>query len=263
MNIDLSNLKDNYLKYGYAVIKSAFPMQIVNEIQEHIKILTKQYPKTRPEAFHHDMLVSDPFIHHILKQHIILNITNKFIGKNSALFGAHYIAKRPHDGKPVGWHQDGSYWPLKPMNVISLWIAGTSSNKDNGCMRVIPGSQNKRLIKASKMINLDPEKYVLDLAIKDEYVDSENAKDLELSPGDISIHNPNIIHGSNPNFSNNWRIGLTLRLIPTTTYVNKKKWECIIINGKKTFGINNNYKKKPLFDLQKHMKFKGFEEYLQ
>ena len=96
----------------------------------------------------------------------IKEISKFYLGPNISLFGAHYIAKRPFDGKPVGWHQDGSYWPLKPMNVISLWIAGSQSNKKNGCMRVIPGSQNKNLIPPSKMEKLDQEKYVLDLGIK-------------------------------------------------------------------------------------------------
>ena len=80
----------------------------------------------------------------------MLDIVEMIIGPNIALFGAHYIAKRPKDGKPVGWHQDGSYWPLEPMNVVSVWLAGTESFKKNGCMRVIPGTHNKKLLKPSR-----------------------------------------------------------------------------------------------------------------
>ena len=101
------------------------------------------------------MLVEDPFIHHILDQKSVQEISKFYLGPNISLFGAHYIAKKPYDGKPVGWHQDGSYWPLKPMNVISLWIAGTESNENNGCMKVIPESHNKKLIHSSKMEKLD------------------------------------------------------------------------------------------------------------
>ena len=151
----------------------------------------------------------------------MLDIVEMIIGPNIALFGAHYIAKRPKDGKPVGWHQDGSYWPLEPMNVVSVWLAGTESFKKNGCMRVIPGTHHKKLLKPSQMIKLDTEDYVLDLAISYDDIDDSEAVDIELNPGDISIHNPSIIHGSNSNFSNTWRIGLTLRFIPTSTYVNR------------------------------------------
>ena len=71
-----------------------------------------------------------------------------------------------------------------------------------------------------KKMNIN--KYVLDLAIDPNDLDDSEAIDVELNPGDISIHNPFIIHGSNSNKSNTWRIGLTLRFIPTSTYVNRK-----------------------------------------
>jgi phytanoyl-CoA hydroxylase len=208
------------------------------------------------------MLVDDPFIHHLLNQKIILDISKALLGLNTALFGAHYIAKRPYDGRPVGWHQDGSYWPLKPMNVISLWIAGTQSNKENGCMRVIPGSQNKKLLKPSDMVSLDANKYVLDLAINKNDVNEKEAIDIELKPGDISIHNPNIIHGSNSNYSDKWRMGLTIRIIPTTTLVDRKNWDCILLTGRKNTEVKNSYIVKPTFKKGKHMKFDGFEKYL-
>ena len=109
----------NYERLGYAIYRNALPNKITQEIQNHVEFLSNLYPRTRPEAFHHDILVEDPFIHHILNQDCINEISKHYLGSDFALFGAHYIAKKPHDGKPVGWHQDGSYWPLKPMDVIS------------------------------------------------------------------------------------------------------------------------------------------------
>ena len=254
-------LKAEYLKKGYSIHKNVISNNIVKEIQKHIQFLTKRFSETRPESFHHDILVDDPFIHHILDQKSIKEISKFYLGPDISLFGAHYIAKKPYEGKPVGWHQDGSYWPLKPMNVISLWVAGTESNENNGCMRVIPESHNKKLIHSSKMEQLDQEKYVLDLGIKKKDIRSENARSIELSPGDMSIHNPNIIHGSDPNFSSKWRIGLTLRIIPSKTFVNREGWKCIHISGAKNEKIKNNYVKRPVFDKNKHMAFDGCENF--
>ena len=192
----------------------------------------------------------------------MLDIVEMIIGPDIALFGAHYIAKKPNDGKPVGWHQDGSYWPLEPMNVVSIWLAGTDSNKSNGCMRVLPGTQNSKLMKPSQMIKLDTKDYVLDLAISKDDIDSSNAVDVELSSGDISIHNPSIIHGSNANLSDNWRIGLTLRFIPTSTYVNRENWQCILLRGNPKNGVKNNYIQRPIFKDGEHMYFSGYEHFL-
>ena len=202
------------------------------------------------------MLIHDPFIHHILDQSTILDIVEEIIGPNIALFGAHYIAKKPFSGQPVGWHQDGSYWPLEPMEVVSVWLAGTQSTKENACMKVIPGTQNKRLLKPSEMIKLDTKEYVLDLAIHPDDIDEKSSLDIELAPGDVSIHNPFIIHGSNANISNEWRIGLTLRYIPTTTFVNRAGWECALLRGHKKEDVNNIYVNKPIFEENEHMPFK-------
>ena len=126
-------IKQDYKNNGYAIIHGVIEPDLVEEVQKHVEWLQNKYPKIRPEAFHHDLLVNDPFIHKLLNNQNMLDIVEMIIGPNIALFGAHYIAKRPKDGKPVGWHQDGSYWPLEPMNVVSVWLAGTESLKKNGC----------------------------------------------------------------------------------------------------------------------------------
>ena len=254
-------LKQEYDNNGYAIVRDLIKPELVSEVESHVHWLSKKYPDTRPEAFHHNLLVHDPFIHHLLDNKNLLDLIEAIIGPDIALFGAHYIAKKPHDGKPVGWHQDGSYWPLEPMEVVSVWLAGTESTSENACMRVIPGTQSKNLLKPSDMISLDTEEYVLDLAIDPKQIDDSDAVDIELRAGDISIHNPSIVHGSNSNTSDKWRIGLTLRYIPTSTYVNREGWDCILLRGQARDGIKNNYAKKPVFDPSEHMPFTGQEVY--
>ena len=112
------------------------------------------------------------------------------------------------------------------------------------------------------MVKLDTEDYVLDLAISPDDIDDSEAVDIELNPGDISIHNPSIIHGSNSNYSNKWRIGLTLRFIPTSTYVNRQNWSCILLRGNPAKGVNNYYAPRPRFDKRENFEFKGFENYV-
>jgi hypothetical protein len=44
-------------------------------------------------------------------------------------------------------------------------------------------------------------------------VDQQEAVAIELSPGDVSVHHPNIVHGSDANRSTSWRRGLTIRYL--------------------------------------------------
>ena len=256
-----SDIKKEYDANGFVIIRNAIDLELANELENHVHWLGKKYPDIHPESLHHNLLVHDPFIHHILNCDKLLNIIEHIIGPNIALFGAHYIAKKPFKGKPVGWHQDGSYWPLEPMDVVSLWVAGTPSTVKNACMRVIPGTQNKMLLKPSETMKVDTEEYVLDLAIHPDEIDESEAVDIELNLGDVSIHNPFIIHGSNANVSDQWRIGLTLRYIPTSAYVTREDWECVLLRGNPVEGIRNNYAQKPVFKNEEHMPFNGFELY--
>ena len=130
----INKLKKDYDKDGYVIVRNVIGPDIISELENHVYWLSKKYPKIDSEAFHHDLIVNDPFLHKILNIGSILDIVEVFIGYNIALFGAHYIAKNPLKGKAVGWHQDGSYWPLEPMEVVSLWLAGTASNMLKVCL---------------------------------------------------------------------------------------------------------------------------------
>ncbi|MCZ6636068.1 MAG: phytanoyl-CoA dioxygenase family protein [bacterium] len=254
-----TDLRKAYDEKGYVIVRSAIDPGLAAEMVDHIHWLGHKHPGVRPEHFHHNLLVNEPFIHHLVGDERLLDLAEQFIGPDIALFAAHYIAKEPTQGQAVMWHQDGSYWPLEPMEVTTLWVAGTDSTVENGCMRVIPGTQNKRLLKRRELMELDREKYVLGVGIRPDQMDDSDAVDLELKAGDVSVHNPNIIHGSNANTSEAWRVGLTLRYIPTSTWVKKENHENILFRGTVVPGVDNAYAERPRFISGEHMPFKGCE----
>lgn len=254
-------LRKEYDENGYVIVRNVIDPDLAAETVDHVHWLLDKHPNTRPDQLHHNLLVHDPFMHRLVGDDRLLDIVEQFIGPDIALFAAHYIAKRPHKGQAVGWHQDGSYWPLEPMEVTTLWLAGSDSKKENGCMRVLPGTQNKRLLKPREMIELDTEEYVLGLGIHPSQIDESEAVDLELNAGDISMHNPHIIHGSNANTSDNWRVGLTLRYIPPTTWVKKEGHENILFRGAEDRTVQNLYAPRPSFDPSEHMQFRGCDRW--
>lgn len=256
-----TDISKEYEDNGYVIVRNAIDPDLAQEMVAHVQWLGKRHPDLRPEALHHGLLVNDPFIHRLVGDERLLDIAEQFIGTDIALFAAHYIAKKPFTGQAVGWHQDGSYWPLVPMEVTTLWVAGTDSTVETGCMRVIAGTQNHRLLTSTDMIKMDKEDYVLSLAIHPKEIDDSEAVDIELNAGDVSIHNPLIIHGSNSNESDKWRIGLTLRYIPTTTLVEQEHHENILLRGNASPAIKNVYAKRPVFLDGGHMPFRRHEMY--
>ena len=254
-------LREEYDEKGYCVARSAIDASLAGEMVNHVHWLMERHPDTRPERLGHSLLVDDPFMHRLVTDERLVDVAEQFLGPNVAMFAAHYIAKKPHKGQAVQWHQDGSYWPLEPMEVATLWVAGTDSVVDNGSMRVLPGTQNVRLRKQSEMVELDREKFVLGVGIHPDEIDDEDAVDLELMAGDVSIHNPTIIHGSNTNASDRWRVGLTLRYIPTSTHVTNPDHESILCRGHIDSSVANAYATTPTWVQGDHMPFQGAEDW--
>ena len=257
-----ANLQQEYNENGFVIVRNAIDADLARETAEHVHWLAERHPATRPEQFHHSMLVTDPFMHRLVSDDRLVDIAQQFIGPNIAMWSAHYIAKPPKHGQEVLWHQDGSYWPLEPMEVTTIWLAATESTRANGCMRVIPGTQNSRLLSRREMIDVDDGKNVLSSGIHPSMIDDSDVVDFELQPGDVSVHNPKIIHGSESNTSDTWRIGLTLRYIPTSTRVKHDDHRAILVRGNPDASNSNQYAKRPIFDPVVHMPFRGVENWM-
>ena len=140
-------------------------------------------------------------------------------------------------------HQDGSYWPLDPMEVVTLWLAVDDSDTDNGCMRVLPRTHRLALHEMIPSDEATPN--VLGSGISTEVLASlptDNAVDLCLKAGDVSVHSPMLVHGSNPNSSGRRRGGLTIRYIPTSTKITgHSNGCCFLFQGQPTPGVQNDY----------------------
>ena len=137
---DLQAAKEHYDREGYAVFRNVIDGGLIQEASDHVAWLMRQNPGLRPEQLGHTLMRDDPFWVRLISDDRLLDIAELFVGPNIALFASHYISKPPYDGQPVLWHQDGSFWPLDPMEVVTLWLAVDDSTPENGCMRVIPGT---------------------------------------------------------------------------------------------------------------------------
>ncbi|MCC6395744.1 MAG: phytanoyl-CoA dioxygenase family protein [Bacteroidetes bacterium] len=250
------NLKTAYDRDGYVIVRKAIDVDLVAEAQQHVHWLLEHNPGVRPEQLHAHLAWNDPFWIRLVSDDRLLDVAQQFVGPDIALFATHYICKPPRTGQAVLWHQDGSYWPLDPMEVVTLWLAVSDSTPENGCMRVIPSTHHLTLEAVQQRTDVDS---VLGSAMSDAHVDESKAVDVILKAGDASIHHPNLIHGSEANSSDQWRMGLTIRYVPTTTRMLKPEMAApFLLRGKAVPGINT-YRPRPRYQPGVHMPFAGCE----
>ncbi|NOU88744.1 phytanoyl-CoA dioxygenase family protein [Paenibacillus sp. LMG 31460] len=252
-----SELVGKYERDGYLIFPDVLDADLMKEAQEHVQWLINKNPNLRPEQLHTNLINNDPFWLRLVRDDRLLDIAQSFIGPDIALFASHYICKPAFTGQPVLWHQDGSYWPLEPMKVISLWLAVDDSTTENGCLRVIPGTHQLQLQEMKGSFDVEN---VLSSEIEKKFVDESKAVDLVLKSGSVSIHHPNIIHGSKANLSPHRRCGLTIRYIPTSTKVKKENHPIFLMRGDKG-DVSNTYLAFPKFDVFCHMSFQGCENF--
>ncbi len=249
-----AEIRRQYDKEGYMLFPHVLDAGLVAEAQAHVEWLQKRHPDLRPEQLGHTLMADDPFWVRLVSDDRLLDIAEVFIGPDIALFASHYICKPPRDGQPVLWHQDGSYWPLDPMQVVTLWLAVDDSVRENGCLRVIPGTQHMQL---QKMQARQDVANVLGSAMDDALVEEGRAVDCILPAGGVEVHHPNVVHGSEANHSDLRRCGLTIRYIPTTTRITVPEWPCaFLLRGRPVPGINT-YAPRPRYRAGDHMPFRG------
>lgn len=162
-----------------------------------------------------DRHMDHPFIWELATQPDILDCIEAVIGPNILLLATHFFCKYGGSSdRFVAWHQDVTYWGLEPPMAVTAWYAVDDSDRDNGCMQIIPGThaagirehgksaQDGNLLSINQEVNMSPEQ-------------EKTAVDLILKPGEMSIHHGLTIHGSLPNQSDRRRCGLTMRYVPT------------------------------------------------
>lgn len=228
-------IRESYQRDGYFIFRNVLDADLIARADQHIDWLLSRHPERRPDQLSHELARNDPFWHRLVSDHRLLDVAEIFLGPDLALFATHYICKEPHTGREVRWHQDGAFWPIEPMEVLTVWLAITPSVTQNGCLKVVPGSHHVDLLEtvpATSSQSVLSEEIPVD-------VDENDAVPLILRPGDVSVHHPNIFHGSEANVSPHWRRGLTIRYIPTSTRILDPDSACpFLLRGQAVDGSN-------------------------
>jgi hypothetical protein len=173
----------------------------------------------------------------------ILNLVQQILGPDIILWGSQVFCKPPLVGKEIPWHQDGQYWPIRPIATCSVWMALDDVSPENGCMRYIPGSHARGSI--YKHRTSDRKDIVLDQEVEPSQFDASTARDDVLKAGQFSLHDVYLIHGSNANRSARRRAGFVIRYMPATSV-----FERTIDDNHKQSGVTFSMSRRPIWLLR-------------
>ncbi len=116
-------------------------------------------------------------------------------------FHSKLMQKEPKVGGAWEWHQDYGYWYknqfMFPDELISVMVALTEANQQNGCLQVIKGSHKLGRVNHG----FAGEQVGADMVMVDNALKTMDLVYVELEAGDALVFHSNLLHRSEANLS--------------------------------------------------------------
>ncbi len=240
--------KKSFYENGFAGPFTLYEPEEMTRIWEDIRMdlldtTNAPFPDSR---LNYDRHIDLPQMNQIVSNPRIVDRVSSILGPDLLSWRSEWFPKYPGD-EGTDWHQAESFVEfegtekLEPTAAeegrpweLTAWIAMSEATKENGCLKLMPGSHrtwyfdekknipfepenfNKRQLEdgqKSGFYGYDYEKLKLDPTWKP---DESRAVHMEVKPGQFFLFTSRCMHGSNANISkDSVRFGLATRFVPT------------------------------------------------
>jgi phytanoyl-CoA hydroxylase len=217
MGVEVNAAARNLEDQGFAVLPGLLPEteladlsgqidQIISGVADYLPPKAVIYePGTSPprvrNAFHIHQY--NPYYLKVASHPEIVRLIGGILGYPLRLYSSSLFAKPPEVGGPVPLHQDMAYWPFKPYELLSCWIALDDSTIENGCVSYLVGSHKLGLLR-----HVPSGVTGNSLGLQDARAENLEARSVEVTRGSCVLHHCLTAHWSGPNRSLRPRRGL-------------------------------------------------------
>jgi ectoine hydroxylase-related dioxygenase (phytanoyl-CoA dioxygenase family) len=176
-----------------------------------------------------------PSFARLIRQPRLIEAVSQIIGPDLLVWSCGFFIKEPSAKSYVSWHQDLNYWGLDGEQEVTAWLALTPATVENGCMRFVPGSHEKKVVPhvdsfAQDNLLTRGQEIAVD-------VDEASAVNVVLRAGQASFHHGHMFHASGPNGTSLRRVGVAIRYVaPSMKQVSGDKLLVSHVSGKDEYG---------------------------
>ena len=204
--------KDTYRRDGYCFPIQAVSPEEARDLRARLEAFERRNGGPLKGELRHKPHLLFTWLNELIRRPSILDAVEDVLGPNLLCWGTSFFIKEANDAGFVSWHQDSTYWGLSSPDVTTVWVAFTPANRENGCMKFIPGTHAVQVAHADTFHKDNLLTRGQEISVE---VDESKAVYVELAPGQASLHHVLLFHGSAPNRSGDRRIGFAIRYIPT------------------------------------------------
>ena len=86
------------------------------------------------------------WLNELVRNPAMLDAVEDLIGPDILCWGSSFFTKKARDPRFVSWHQDSTYYGLRPAETVTTWVAFTDSRIESGCVRFLPGTHRSGIL---------------------------------------------------------------------------------------------------------------------
>ncbi len=165
----------------------------------------------RPARYKTHLLL--PWCWEIARDPAIVDTVEDLLGPDLLVWTSSFFVKEANTDAVALWHQDSTYFGLRPHEHVTCWVAITEASAEAGCMQFLSAKGAPRQYR--HRANADPKSINGGGQTVSEPLDTSGPVTASLRPGEFSMHHTLCVHASGANRSNDRRIGLGISYIPT------------------------------------------------
>ena len=176
-----------------------------------------------------------PFAADLVRHPRILDAVEALLGPDILCWTSTWFVKDAKTDAQTIWHQDATYFGLRPHLHVTAWLALSEASEEAGCMRFVPGTNRNGLMQhianaAPNSINSAGQRTAADFP-------TEDAVPVPLRPGQFSIHHTLAVHASGPNRADDRRIGIGISYIPANVrHIGSVRVPATLVRGEDRYG---------------------------
>ncbi|MGH6847575.1 MAG: phytanoyl-CoA dioxygenase family protein [Methylocella sp.] len=146
--------------------------------------------------------------------------------------------KQAGDVTYVPWHQDGAYWPMKPIKTITAWVALGDVDHLNGALRFLPGRRTELRPHAG----LDDPQSDFITRFPDGIDDCDEVR-VDMASGQACLFDAYTVHRTGPNLTSRARLGCAIRYATPDVAFEASMWRryqpaIFMLRGQDRYGLN-------------------------
>ncbi|MFD5751089.1 phytanoyl-CoA dioxygenase family protein [Streptomyces sp. NPDC127033] len=210
--------------------------ELRDTVAGHLAVSRRRGGATAALAYGPKVHLLSSWADRLVRHPTLLGVAESLVGPDILVWGTQIFVKEPGGDTDLAWHQDALTYDLDSQGRLAafrVWLALTPTSVENGTMRFAAGTHREGILAHRRGAGLQG------MMRGDEATFDESRfvrRDVTLRPGQCSLHNMLVVHGSGVNRTDETRIAFAVDYLATSVSPRRRPDSALLVKGADTHG---------------------------